>query len=66
MWSKGNDVTTKMEKSPISFYHGVAFMLQIDQSSPSVTQDKEICQVIKNISLGDQQSHYLQVFQSLN
>ena len=41
-------------------------MLQIDQSSPSVTRDKEICQVIKNISLGDQQSHYLQVFQSLN
>ena len=49
MWSKGNDVTTQVEKSPTSFYHGVAFMLQIDQSSPSVTRGKEICQVIKKV-----------------
>ena len=46
MWSKGNDVTTPMEKIPMSFYHGVAFLVQIDKSSCSATQDKEICHMI--------------------
>ena len=35
-----------MEKCLISFYHRVAFIAQFDDSSPSVTRDKEICHMI--------------------
>ena len=35
-----------MEKCLISFYHRVAFIAQFDDSSPSVTWDKEICHMI--------------------
>ena len=35
-----------MEKCFISFYHLVAFIAQFDDSSLSVTRDKEICHTI--------------------
>ena len=35
-----------MEKCLISFYHRVAFVAQFDDSSPSVTRDKEISHMI--------------------
>ena len=34
-----------VEKSPVNFYHGVAFKPKFDNSSPSVTWDKEICDI---------------------
>ena len=35
-----------MEKCLISIYHRVAFIAQFDDSSPSLTWDKEICHMI--------------------
>ena len=35
-----------MEKCSINFYHRAALLPKFDNSSPSVTQDKEICHVI--------------------
>ena len=35
-----------MKKCLISFYHRVAFIAQFDDSSPSVTWDKETCHMI--------------------
>ena len=43
MWSKGNDVISPMEKCPMDFYQELFLLSEFDKSSPSVTQDQEIC-----------------------